>query len=496
VYNASTTTINAENNWWELASGPCHATLNPTGAGDAVSDYVDFCPWLLEPYSASNAETTVTSDNFGTKSETFTGTDTTVDTGSAGGGSNADITVKSYDYSVPEDAGHALCIEAENQRALKYIDIRITSNDYTSGYIYVTMTYTDAELAAAGISDESTLSLYYYSSGTWVTATDVTRDTDANWVKGAIPYNAFSGTPLCLGGVEDTTGHYTVGAEPDVTVVFTPSYMDPQVEQTVTVHVDVSAGTLADLSNITFKLWYDTDSSTFSESEFDSASANTQECAIITWDGSFHLSSGSPTTWSLGSCTAATSGTSGDFVLKFTPGKVAKATTTGNIWQLAATVTSTYGTGFDYDAGGADMNWYGQIVLSAATIDWGVVPPGLLFTDDAADQSIGSTITIISNGAYDLKAKSGATWSGTNYTAILDAEGTCIGYQYFSLKANDDGTYADSVLLRASGLSIATGGLTDEDGYDYTGTTLWLKLSESFYSDVYTGTITFVVSAS
>jgi hypothetical protein len=33
-------------NWWGNASGPYHATLNPTGTGGSVSDYVDFDPWL------------------------------------------------------------------------------------------------------------------------------------------------------------------------------------------------------------------------------------------------------------------------------------------------------------------------------------------------------------------------------------------------------------------------------------------------------------------
>jgi hypothetical protein len=105
------------------------------------------------------------------------------------------------------------------------------------------------------------------------------------------------------------------------------------------------------------------------------------------------------TTWSLGTCTAPTlSGTSGDFTLVFTPGKVATATTTGDLWQMAATATSSiYGTGFGYEgdgdtnAYGALMNWYGQIVLSAATIDWGVVPAGLDFGEgDPSEEAIGS----------------------------------------------------------------------------------------------------------
>jgi hypothetical protein len=45
-YNSTSATTTAENNYWGTSTGPYHATLNPSGAGDAVSDYVDFSPWL------------------------------------------------------------------------------------------------------------------------------------------------------------------------------------------------------------------------------------------------------------------------------------------------------------------------------------------------------------------------------------------------------------------------------------------------------------------
>ena len=37
--------FDATNNWWGDASGPYHATLNPSGLGNAASDSVDFDPW-------------------------------------------------------------------------------------------------------------------------------------------------------------------------------------------------------------------------------------------------------------------------------------------------------------------------------------------------------------------------------------------------------------------------------------------------------------------
>lgn len=41
-----TMSVDALNNWWDSATGPFHAVLNPTGTGDAVSDLVNFIPWL------------------------------------------------------------------------------------------------------------------------------------------------------------------------------------------------------------------------------------------------------------------------------------------------------------------------------------------------------------------------------------------------------------------------------------------------------------------
>jgi parallel beta-helix repeat protein len=46
VYNDSTTVIDATHNYWGDPSGPYHPTLNPTGTGDPVSDYVTFDPWI------------------------------------------------------------------------------------------------------------------------------------------------------------------------------------------------------------------------------------------------------------------------------------------------------------------------------------------------------------------------------------------------------------------------------------------------------------------
>jgi len=40
--------VDALYNWWDDVTGPSHATLNPGGQGNAVSDNVNFSPWLYE----------------------------------------------------------------------------------------------------------------------------------------------------------------------------------------------------------------------------------------------------------------------------------------------------------------------------------------------------------------------------------------------------------------------------------------------------------------
>ena len=44
-----TVIVSADSNWWGDATGPYHPTVNPSGLGDSVSDYVDFEPWLQAP---------------------------------------------------------------------------------------------------------------------------------------------------------------------------------------------------------------------------------------------------------------------------------------------------------------------------------------------------------------------------------------------------------------------------------------------------------------
>jgi hypothetical protein len=84
-YLGKDVTFDARYNWWGDSSGPYHTTLNPSGLGNAVSDYVDFDPWLVHDVAIINVvpsstmvivgntvQINVTARNEGTYYENFT----------------------------------------------------------------------------------------------------------------------------------------------------------------------------------------------------------------------------------------------------------------------------------------------------------------------------------------------------------------------------------------------------------------------------------------
>ena len=48
--------FDAKKNWWGSNTGPYHASLNPSGTGDDVSDNVDFIPWLTLDMTLNSPE--------------------------------------------------------------------------------------------------------------------------------------------------------------------------------------------------------------------------------------------------------------------------------------------------------------------------------------------------------------------------------------------------------------------------------------------------------
>jgi len=309
---------------------------------------------------------------------------------------------------------------------------------------------------------------------------------------------------LALAAEDSLTGTFTCNSEPSVTgVTLTETAMTPQTEYSVTVALS-DADNLSDLTTVVLKVWYDSDGGNPSEGEYDSASADTQTCAVITYTLSgdaFEIDPSASTTWSLGSCTALEAGekssTTGDCIFDFTPGKVATEAAGGANWQVAAKATDSGSqTGFAYDTTpGATMSWYGEVSVTPTTVDFGTLIKGTTFagcTPQTVYDSGG--VNYLTNGAYDEKVKATSDWSGATLEPVEKAPGSMTA-DTFSLKADDTATLGSAVMVDTSGVAIdETGTLTSEDGDDVDVNTLWIQLASSFTSGDYNGTIYYMIA--
>ena len=307
-------------------------------------------------------------------------------------------------------------------------------------------------------------------------------------------------TPVAAFAADTGTvsAQFTVGQPPVVnSVSLTPTAMTPQTSYSVAVNI-TDSDHLSDLAQVVFKVWYDANGGAPLQAEFDSATANTQTCAVITWTpgGSFVMTPSSSTSWILGSSVAHSplTDTTGTFTFIFSPGKVATETAgSSDKWQLAAKATDTQsGTGWNCDGEGSTMNWYGQITVpTSASVNFGTLLAG---TDYSATQrAVTGTFTYVANGAYAETVKTSATWSGVTHTATLDTNGDCTSAQQFALKADDSTVVGSGAVVNTVGATIDTGALTAEAGVNETAMNLWMKLASGFDPDLYSGTITYSI---
>ena len=301
---------------------------------------------------------------------------------------------------------------------------------------------------------------------------------------------------------EGITGSFTVGnAAPVLTEAATlynsghtgtVTSMTPQTAYEVKVSV-ADAGTIDDLNTVIVSIFYDADSD---NDTADIPAAGTQACFIMTCtvggaNGTWAGNPSSSTSWSIDSdnCVqpSLTAG-SGDFYFRFTPGKVATEATDWDVYVVVTDDNSANDT--YYDAGNYDMQWYGEINVTTASVDWGSVTAGMDFTDPAADQTV--EVNYIANGAWDASVATGGTWN----SATLDPDGGPAA-NYFSLKAwrSASEPSADFVTTTNTDCVIDdTGTQTGESGSTNSANTLYLDLGTPFVDGAYSGTITFYVS--
>lgn len=169
------TEVNAENNWWGADSGPAHAS-NPGGTGDVVSDDVDYDPWIGDPDSTDFEY--INDGNDGTL--TVDGSEVYIDMNDGQSGS--------FGAEVQTGQSPHGFMGMGNSTGLGKT-IVITTDAANGTFIaLVQFSYTDAELAAAGI-DEDNLRLYYWDTVNlvWKLAVDGNIGGTPQWLGDSAP---------------------------------------------------------------------------------------------------------------------------------------------------------------------------------------------------------------------------------------------------------------------------------------------------------------------
>jgi hypothetical protein len=273
--------------------------------------------------------------------------------------------------------------------------------------------------------------------------------------------------------------------------------MNPQVEYYVQCTV-ADANTLNDLDSVTVYIYYDADG-TYNQQ---TPSANTQTCAILTWQTSntWSIAPSSSTTWIQNASTVPTlTGASGIFKFNFMPGKVANESAGAAEWHIYIVANDgvTPGTAYLEDL---EMNWFGQIDMTTSSVNWGNVDAGLAFAEDTASENTSISVTYRANGDYNEQIAASTPWTsaGTGPDAALDVDGTPSASNSFSLKADDTSTLSSAVDVNTEPSNYTTidGGntLTSEDGNVEATNTIWLSLNAAFVADTYTGTIYYQIA--
>lgn len=306
--------------------------------------------------------------------------------------------------------------------------------------------------------------------------------------------------PMAVFADEDhTTGQFTTANsapsvgdlgiyETDHTTAVTA--MTPGTEYAVKVTV-TDANTLNDLTTVRVTIFLDADSD--DDPADVPAAGDTQTAAILTWTkgtpSTWAISAGAPTTWAIvaANCVEPNlSGSTGTWWFRFRPGKVATEATDWDAYAVATDNNSATGT--RYDGSDYDMNWYGEVTVGTALVNWGTLAPGTDYTIRT-----GIAINYLANGGYNQQVKGGSPWTGTSHTATLNEAGSPAGNE-FSLMADNDNTLAGAVQVRSAAYTTFNNGTqTGESGHDETGNSLWLKLGSPFFEDTYSGFVYFKI---
>jgi hypothetical protein len=321
--------------------------------------------------------------------------------------------------------------------------------------------------------------------------------------------------PPVMAAEDTATGSFTVGnAAPTITSVevipaaggSAVTSMTPGTAYKAKIVVN-DANTVNDTAQVRVAIVFDSDDS--DPATDPGETGDTQTLACLKWVKSTDTWSISPTggtpatTWSItsGSCTKPSDMnlTTGTWEFYFTVGKAATEGTggAGNAgWDLFGEVNDE-GTPVEmWDDRDLAMEWYGEVTVNTASVDWGSVSPGMDFAEGDPSEEVNISVTYLANGDYDEKVGASQNWTSVSGNATLNTTASP-GTNEFSLKADDTSTLTSAVNVTASPTYAAidnTGTQTDDDGEDVTTNSLWLKLGTSFNEATYTGTIYYQVA--
>lgn len=178
----------------------------------------------------------------------------------------------------------------------------------------------------------------------------------------------------------------------------------------------------------------------------------------------------------------------GSWIFAFKPGKVATASPPGN-WDVCAKATTKLGEWDELCIWDKAMNWYGEVIIFPALLDWGEVAPGTRFENTPPNPRT-LTAIYIANGSYGVDIKS-EDWSSGTATAYLDETGgnPPAGENQFALKVSASGGLSNAITIRKEYVLLDEGTRTGEGGRVQINS-FWLSLSQSdIPSGTYSGTV-------
>jgi Zn-dependent metalloprotease len=199
IYSSGPTAVAASSNWWGTGTGPYHATLNPSGTGNAVSDNVDFDPWLSSdptlPDTTPPSEATLGLIQRDVWNRTITVRWTNP--------TDADFDHLRIDRTTVS-TGATSTLSASTTRT-RYTD---TTAAYNTNYIYTLYSYDTTGNVSAGVSSSSQRVVNPAPTSLTLTPGDTTIT--ATWSASAAPsaslagYTVYYGTsPTALTSVVD-----------------------------------------------------------------------------------------------------------------------------------------------------------------------------------------------------------------------------------------------------------------------------------------------------